>query len=78
MTKAVRSEQSSFGFVPIFLVSVVVALTTAALVIAWIFSWVYLREHQQGVVEGRLHSQPSVVATASGSSLPVSRQVLIS
>jgi len=65
MAKAMRSEQSSFGFVPIVLVSVVIALTTAALVIAWIVSWIYLKEHQKGVVEGGLHSRPAIVETVS-------------
>ena len=63
MTKVMRSEQSSFGFVPIVLVSVVVALTTAALVIGWIVSWIYLKEHQKGVVQGSLMSRPAIVAT---------------
>ncbi len=65
MAKVMRSEQSSFGFVPIVLVSVVVALTTAALVIGWIVSWIYLKEHQKGVVEGSLRSRPAIIETAS-------------
>ena len=65
MAKAMRPEQSSFGFIPIVLVSVVIAMTTAALVIAWIVSWIYLKEHQKGVVEGSLNSRPAIVATVS-------------
>lgn len=65
MAKAMRSEQSSFGFVPIVLVSVAIALTTAALIIGWLISWIYLKEHQKGVVEGSLSSRPAVVATVS-------------
>jgi len=73
MAKVVRSEQSSFGFVPIVLVSVAVALTTAALVIGWIISWIYLKEHQKGVVQGSLNSQPALVAKVSSFGFPVSK-----
>ena len=71
MAKVMRSEQSSFGFVPIVLVSVAVALTTAALVIGWLVSWIYLKEHQKGVVEGTLNSQPALVATVSNFEFPI-------
>jgi hypothetical protein len=73
MAKVMRSEQSSFGFVPIVLVSVVIALTTAALVIGWIFSWIYLKEHQKGVVQGTLYSPPALVAKASSFRSQVSK-----
>jgi hypothetical protein len=66
MAKAMRSEQSSFGFIPVVLVSVAIALTTAALVIGWLLSWIYLKEHQKGVVEGSLNSRPAVVSAVSG------------
>jgi len=75
MTKVMRSEQSSFGFVPIVLVSVAVALTTAALVIGWIFCWIYLKEHQKGVVQGRLNSRPAIVATVSSFGFPSFKNV---
>jgi hypothetical protein len=65
MAKVMRSEQSSFGFVPIVLVSVIIAMTTAALVIAWIVSWIYLKEHQKGVVEGSLRARPAIIETVS-------------
>jgi hypothetical protein len=71
MAKVMRSEQSSFGFVPIVLVSVAIALTTAALVVAWIISWIYLKEHQKGVVQGSLDSQPALVAKVSSLRFPV-------
>ena len=71
MAKVMRSEQSSFGFVPIVLVSVAVALTTAALVIGWLVSWIYLKEHQKGVVEGTLNSKPAHIATVSTFEFPI-------
>lgn len=73
MAKAMRSEQASFGFIPIVLVSVVIAMTTAALVIGWIVSWIYLKEHEKGVVEGGLNSRPAIVATVSSFGSPVSK-----
>jgi hypothetical protein len=76
MAKVMRSEQSSFGFVPIVLVSVAVALTTAALVIGWIVSWIYLKEHQKGVVQGSsLNSRPAIVATVSSFGFPSFKNV---
>jgi len=73
MAKAMRSEQSSFGFIPVVLVSVAIALTTAALVIGWLISWIYLKEHQKGVVEGSLRSGPAVVEQVSSFAFPVSK-----
>ena len=73
MAKAMRSEQASFGFVPIVLVSVAIALTTAALVIGWLLSWIYLKEHQKGVVQGNLNSRPAIVKTVSSFTLRVSK-----
>jgi len=73
MAKAMRSEQSSFGFIPVVLVSVAIALTTAALVIGWLISWIYLKEHQKGVVEGSLRSRPAVVEQVSSFAFPVSK-----
>jgi hypothetical protein len=73
MAKVMRSEQSSFGFVPIVLVSVAVALTTAAFVIGWLVSWIYLKEHQKGVVEGSLNSRPAIIKTVSNFVFPVSK-----
>lgn len=73
MAKAMRSEQSSFGFIPVVLVSVAIALTTAALVIGWLISWIYLKEHQKGVVEGSLTSRPAIVEQVSSFAFPVSK-----
>jgi hypothetical protein len=73
MAKAMRSEQSSFGFVPIVLVSVVIAMTIAALAIAWLVSWIYLKEHQKGVIEGNLNTRPAAVEEVSTLRFPVSK-----
>ncbi len=47
-----QKEQGDFGFIPILFIAVVVAFTAAFLMIGWIWSWVHLREEQQGVVVG--------------------------
>lgn len=73
MAKAMRSEQASFGFVPIVLVSVVIAMTIAALAIGWLVSWIYLKEHQKGVVEGSLNARPAVMEQVSSFRFPVSK-----
>jgi hypothetical protein len=52
MHRTTEDEQGQFGFLPIFLVAAAVALTAAAITIACILSWVYLREHNSGVVSG--------------------------
>ncbi len=65
MYRTTEDEQGQFGFLPIFLVAAAVALTAAAVTIAFILSWVYLREHNSGVVSG-VFSQPSVPAMVQG------------
>jgi hypothetical protein len=65
MHRTTGDEQGQFGFLPIFLVAAAVALTTAAVAIAFILSWVYLREHNSGVVSG-VFSQPSVQVMVQG------------
>jgi hypothetical protein len=59
MHRTTEDEQGQFGFLPIFLVAAGIALTAAAVAIAFILSWVYLREHNSGVVSS-VFSQPSV------------------
>lgn len=52
MRETMKQEQGGFGFIPILFVAVVVAFTAAVLIIGWIWSWVHLREREQGVVVG--------------------------